>query len=57
VRAKPVKPGANRYEGTTTRFNGKTYQAGQFTVYAVTTDRYAGTTRTPVQGPYTFACR
>jgi hypothetical protein len=35
----------NYYQGTTGRFDGKTYSYGIFTLYAVTTDRYGGTTK------------
>lgn len=35
------------YQGTTAAFNGKTYSRGSLSVYAVTTDQYNGTTRSP----------
>jgi hypothetical protein len=37
------------YEGDTSSFSSKTYYYAQLSVYAVTTDRYGGTTRTPTE--------
>ena len=51
-----VKNG-NYYEGTTSTFNGKTFYAGSLTVYAITTDRYGGTTQSPTHSPYTMSCK
>ncbi len=48
----------NNYVGTTATFNGNTFSKGsQLTLYAVTTDKYGGKTRSPTDGPYPMACR
>jgi hypothetical protein len=39
----------NFYRGTTATFNGKTFYEGRLTVYAVTTDRFGGTTKSATQ--------
>ena len=46
----------NYYRGTTRAFDGNTYYSGRLTAYVVTTDRYGGTTTSPVDGPYGFSC-
>ena len=46
----------NYYQGVTSTFNGQTFYAGRLTAYVVTTDRYGGTTKSPVDGPYTMQC-
>jgi hypothetical protein len=47
----------NFYQGTTASFNGQTFYEGRLTVYAVTTDRYGGTTKSAVDGPYGMQCQ
>jgi hypothetical protein len=44
------------YQGTTGAFNGKEFYAGRLTVYAVTTDKYRGTTTSPTTTSQ-MACR
>ena len=56
VNGRPVARGSNRYEGTTASFNGKTFYAGLLTVYAVTTDKYGGTT-TSSTGKFSMSCQ
>ncbi len=46
----------NYYTGTTASFDGQTFYYGRLTVYAVTTDRYGGTTKSS-SFPATMACR
>ena len=46
----------NYYQGTTASFNGKTFYYGVLTVYAVTTDKYGGTTTSRTYTT-TMACR
>lgn len=46
----------NYYRGTTGSFNGQTYYSGRLTVYAVTTDRYGGTTKSATE-TYLMSCR
>ena len=43
----PAGAAPSYYVGRTATFNGKTFRAGSLTVYAVTTDKYGGTTRSP----------
>ena len=50
-----VKQG-NYYQGTTSAFDGKTFYYGSLTVYAVTTDRYGGTTKSRL-APYIMRCK
>jgi hypothetical protein len=45
----------NYYEGRTALFDGKTFYSGFLTVYAVTTDKYGGTTTSPVD-TYNMSC-
>lgn len=40
----------NYYQGVTRNFDGNRFYYAQLTVYAVTTDRYGGTTKSPVDG-------
>ncbi len=46
----------NYYQGTTAPFDGSVFYSGRLTVYAVTSDKYSGTT-TSSTGTYTMACR
>ena len=43
------------YRGTTAAFDGGTFYAGALTVYAVTTDKYNGTTKSST-GTYSMSC-
>jgi hypothetical protein len=43
------------YQGTTRTFDGKTFYAGQLTAWAVTTDRYGGTT-TSSRDTHSMSC-
>jgi hypothetical protein len=47
----------NYYQGTSSTFNGQRFYAGSLVAWVVTTDRYGGTTKSPVDGPYSMACR
>lgn len=46
----------NEYWGTTASFTGQTFYAGLLTVYAVTTDKYGGTTQSQVS-TYPMKCQ
>jgi hypothetical protein len=43
------------YRGTTASFDGSTFYVGTLTVYAVTTDKYGGTTQSSTK-PYSMSC-
>jgi hypothetical protein len=46
----------NFYEGTTATFDGKTFYAAVVTAYAVTTDKYGGTTTSPTSTSSLLSC-
>ncbi len=46
----------NKYSGTTATFDGKTYYYARLSVYAVTTDKYGGTTKSTV-GTAVMSCK
>ena len=45
------------YAGTTSSFSGQTFRAAVLTVYALTTDKYGGTTKSPVSTYTNMTCQ